>query len=103
MLASFAFRSPKSPFPRTGEAKCIVRAALEPPAAIPHSARREPLRQSAVTRSPDADPRNGTDKLKGRDTVLSSGEMASRMMAPSLKMSALKRYAFASGKRDEPT
>jgi hypothetical protein len=86
-----------------GVAKCMVKAALEPPATIPHSARSEPLRQSAVTRNPDVDPRKGTGERKGRDTELRSGEMASSMIAASLKMSALRRYAFASGKREGPT
>lgn len=69
-------------------------AALEPPAAIPHKARREALVQRATTRTPGT--RTDT-KGSERDSELSSGESVSKIIAESLSMSARSRYVFASG------
>ena len=81
------------------EAKCIVTAALEPPATMPHSARDEPLRHKAVIRIPEpkSRPVNVCTKLS------SCGDMTSRTMAVSFRMSARKRYVFASGNKEVPS
>ena len=65
--------------PATGVAKCRVMAALEPPAAMPHKARKEALRQRAPTRKP------------GMEWELRRGERVSRMTAASLRASARRR------------
>lgn len=99
LLPSLALRSPISPEPMMeSEAKCIVTAALEPPATIPHSARKEPLRHKAVIRIPE--PRSRPVNIY---TNLSScGDTTSRTMARSFSMSARKRYVFASGNKEVP-
>jgi len=79
LLASFALRSPTSPFPFTGLAKCIVIAAFEPPAEIPHRDLKTALRQRAPTR-----------KL-GRENEMNKGDIVSRMTAVSFKTSASSR------------
>ena len=99
LLLSLAFRSPISPEPTTeSEAKCIVTAALDPPATIPHSARKEPLRHNAVIRIPEpkSRPVNACTNLSSR------GDSTSRTMAVSFRMSARKRKVFASGNREVP-
>jgi hypothetical protein len=88
LLESFAVRSPRSHVPVTGEAKCVDRAVLDPPAAIPQRERKDPLRQSAMTR---IDPGYGRRTPKGRRIEFRSGESASRVMAVSLRISAAKR------------
>jgi hypothetical protein len=91
LLESLAFRSPTSPLPWMGVAKCMVMDALDPPAAMPHSDLKTALRHSAVTRRP------------GIGTVLRAGENVSRMTAVSFSTSASSRNFFASGDREEPT
>ena len=99
LLLSLAFRSPISPEPMTeSEAKCVVTAALEPPATIPHTAREEPLRHSAAMRIPEPKSR----PVNVCTNLSSCGDSTSRTMAISFKMSARNRYVFASGKREVP-
>lgn len=80
------------------EAKCIVTAALEPPATIPHSARKEPLRHKAIIRIPEPKSR----PVNACTNLSSWGDITSRTMAISFRMSARKRYVFASGNREVP-
>jgi hypothetical protein len=101
LLASFAFNSPRSPVPLRGVAKCIVNAALDPPAETAHRARNDELRHNEAARKPDVvyvdvGLRNGTE---GRDMDMESttGENTSKAIAASLKTSARRRYVFASG------
>ena len=86
LLVSFAFKSPISPLPLTGVAKWILIAAFAPPAEIAQRDLQAALRQRALTRSP------GTNSK-----VFRSGDRVSRIMAISLRMSARRRYVFASG------
>ena len=90
LLASLALRSPTSPLPFNGLAKCMVIAALEPPAEIEQRDLKTALRHKEATRSP------GTGK------AISRGESVSRITAVSFRTSASKRYVFASGYREEP-
>lgn len=100
LLLSLAFRSPISPEPMTeSEAKCIATAALEPPATIPHSARKEPLRHKAVIRIPEPKSR----PVNVYTNLSSWGDRTSRTMAISFRMSARKRYVFASGNKEVPS
>jgi hypothetical protein len=73
-----------------GVAKCRVIAALEPPAAIPQRALKEALRQRAPTRKP------------GIACEARRGEKVLRIMEISMRTSARRRYALASGTREEP-
>jgi hypothetical protein len=99
LLLSLAFRSPISPEPMAeSEAKCIVTAALEPPATIPQSAREQPLRHKAVIRIPEPKSR----PVNVCTNLSSWGDRTSSTMAMSIRMSARKRYAFASGNREVP-
>lgn len=86
LLVSFAFKSPTSPFPLTGVAKWMAIAAFAPPAEIPQRDLKAALRHRAMTRSPGMD-------LK----VFKSGDRVSRITAVSLRISARRRYVFASG------
>lgn len=79
-----------SPFPSRGLAKCIVIAALDPPAAIPHKDLKTALRQRDPTRRP------------GMGRELNAGESVSRMTAVSFKTSARSRNVFASGDKEDP-
>jgi hypothetical protein len=100
LLLSLAFRSPMSPEPMMeSEAKWIVTAALEPPATIPHSAREDPLRHKAVIRIPEPKSR----PVNVYANLSSRGDMTSRTMAISFRMSARKRYVFASGNKEVPS
>jgi hypothetical protein len=90
LLESLALRSPTSPVPSMGVAKCSVMAALEPPAAMPQRALKEALRQRAPTRRP------------GIAREVRRGEKVLRIMEVSLRASAKRRYALASGTREEP-
>ena len=94
LLESFALRSPTSSVPSIGVAKCRVMVAFEPPAAMPHRARNDALRQSAAARRP------GT--RNGREGEVNKGERVSRMIAASLRTSANRRYDLASGASDDP-
>lgn len=94
LLESLALRSPTSPIPPIGVAKWRVIDDLDPPAAMPHKARRDPLTQSAATR------RAGI--LTGRDDETNKGETVSRIIAPSLTISASRRYVLASGESEDP-
>jgi hypothetical protein len=87
-LDSLAARSPRSPLPVAGVEKCADMADFEPPAAIEHRERNEPLRQSATTRS---EPKWGEKTPRENDTVLRRGERTSSKMARSLVMSAMIR------------
>jgi len=99
LLLSLALRSPISPEPMAeSEAKCIVTAALEPPATIPQSAREQPLRHKAVIRIPEPKSR----PVNVWANLSSWGDRTSRTMAMSFRMSARKRYVFASGNREVP-
>jgi len=100
LLLSLAFRSPISPEPMTeSEAKCIATAALEPPATIPHNARKEPLRHKAVIRIPEPKSR----PVHACTNLSSCGDRTSRTMARSFRMSARKRNVFASGNKEVPS
>jgi len=79
-------------------AKCIVKAALEPPAAIPHKERREALMHSVYSWKGMRD----VARRENGKIVASTGDVVSRTIAASLRMSARKRYVLASGKREEP-
>jgi hypothetical protein len=101
LLASFAFNSPRSPVPLRGVAKCIVNAALDPPAETAHRARNDELKHNEAARKPevvcaDVGLMNGTE---GRNTDMESttGENTSKAIAASLRTSARRRYVFASG------
>lgn len=79
LLASLALRSPTSPLPVRGVAKCIVIAALEPPAEIEHKDLKMALRQRKAIRSP------------GMENELKKGDSVSRITAVSFKTSASNR------------
>ena len=102
LLPSLALRSPTSPGRSPSTAKCTVSAALEPPATAPHSARSAPLRQRATTRKDEFAP--GFTKGYSIDRVTNAkyGDRVSEIIAASFKMSARRRYVFASGVREVP-
>lgn len=89
LLESFALRSPRSPRPVDGVAKCNEIAALEPPATMPQRALNVALAHKAVTRA------------QGK-SVPRMGEKTSMITARSFMMSARNRYIFVSGTREVP-
>ncbi len=82
LLASLAFKSPRSPLPVIGVAKWRPIAALEPPAATPHKDRSDALKHRAGTR------RDGRPCL---EAATKTGVSVSKTIALSFRMSARNR------------
>lgn len=94
LLEFLAFRSPTSPVPSRGVAKCIVNAVFEPDAVTLHSARIEALKQSVYTRKGTVGGRNGNAVIKFGTCAsyreARSGESVSITIVTSLRISARK-------------